>query len=58
MPIEDDPQYQKWSVAFDMRNEAQKRYWRAKIRNDSALAAYKHDMDLAQQAYDDVCSEL
>jgi hypothetical protein len=45
-------------MAFDHRNEAQERYWQARMRGDPALAAYELDMKKAEEVYEEVCSRL
>jgi hypothetical protein len=52
------PLYPKWAMAFDHRNEAQERYWQARMRGDPALAAYELDMKKAEEVYEEVCSRL
>jgi hypothetical protein len=58
MAIEDHPLWNDWSVAFDIKNEAEKRYYEAKMRNDPALDAAKHDYDKALRSYDEIAAKL
>ncbi len=60
MPVEDHPKYAEWKAAFEHRNEAERRYYDAKMRNrpQGEINLEKHDLDKAQAAYDKIASEI
>jgi hypothetical protein len=58
MIAEDHPKFTQWSVAFDRRHEAERRYKRAQRDKDPAVAEYKLDFDKANADYEAICKEL
>jgi hypothetical protein len=58
MVVEDHPKYQTWSDAFDLRNESERRYREARMRQDKAVDTFRLDFERAQTTYDKICEEL
>jgi hypothetical protein len=60
MAVEQHPQYQEWSAAFEERNEAERRYWRAMMGDKSVgtVELAKKDYEAVQSRYDDIVSRL
>ena len=58
LAVGDHPKHPEWEMAFDKRNEAERRYREATLMNDKAVEAYRLDFVKAQKAYNKVCDEL
>lgn len=58
MSLECRPIFHKWEAAQQIRNVAERHYWRARLLSDPALAAFKLDLDAAQKEYEAVCEEI
>ena len=58
MPVNDEPDFDAWSAAFKLRNEAEKRWAEAKFEALPSLPAREKDLEEAQAGYDAIVAAM